>query len=153
MAATVSRTTAGDDVFARARLDRSAPANVSWYRPHRQNEAPTLRLSGNITSENFVRDVALASMNVGMSPRRMTSVLQDALPRALEGLGVTLDAAGRAELAQTIRQGTAGLPRANPIPSHLHPDKTGTYLDNNPAAAGWRQSDWARSLVDRLPRN
>ncbi|MFZ9886981.1 MAG: EF-hand domain-containing protein [Myxococcota bacterium] len=143
-------TAANGDVFAAAQLDRSAPPKVSWYHPHRQNETPTLRISGNVTSENFFREAALASMNVGMSPRRMTSVLQEALPTALEGLGVKLDAGGRGALANTIRQRTAGLPRANPIPSHLHPDTTGKYLDDNPAAAGWRDSAWARSLVDRL---
>ncbi|MEB3300179.1 MAG: hypothetical protein VKO21_11930 [Candidatus Sericytochromatia bacterium] len=127
------------DVFAGARLDRGAPPKVSWYRPHRQNEEPTLRISGNVTSDNFWREVALASMNVGMSPRRMTSVLQDALPKALEGLGVKLDAGQRQKLGETIRQRTDGLPRANPIPHHLHPDTTGKYLDDNPAAAGWRE--------------
>jgi len=147
-----ARSTTLDGAFDAARLDRSKPAQVSWYHPHRQNETPTLRLSGNVTSENFFREVALASMNVGMSPRRMTSVLQEALPTALKGLGVRLDAAGRAELASAIRQGTAGLPRANPIPHHLHPDTTGKYLDHNPAATGWRDSAWARSLVERLPR-
>ncbi len=147
-----SRTASTDDVFSMARLDRNAPAKVSWYHPHRQNETPTLRLSGNVTSENFFREVALASMNVGMSPRRMASVLQDSLPKALEGLGVKLDANGRADLARVIREGTTGLPRAHPIPHHLHPDTTGHYLDDNPAAAGWRQSDWARSLIAHLPR-
>jgi hypothetical protein len=128
---------AGNDLFAGAKLDRSQPAQVSWYHPHRQNETPTLRISGNVTSENFWREAALASMNVGMSPRRMASVLQEALPRALEGLGVKADPAA---LADTIRDKTSGLPRANPIPHHLHPDTTGKYLDDNPAAAGWRET-------------
>jgi hypothetical protein len=143
---------AANDVFAAARLDRSQAPKVSWYRPHRRNEAPTLRISGNVTSENFWREVALASMNVGMSPRRMAAVLQTALPTALEGLGVRLDAAGRADLARTIRRETAGLPRANPIPAHLHPDTTGLYLDDNPAAVGWRVA--AGQTFDRaLARN
>jgi hypothetical protein len=140
--------TASGDVFASARLDRQKPPSVSWYRPHRQNEAPTLRISGNVTSENFWREVALASMNVGMSPRRMATVLQDALPTALQGLGVNLDSAGRAQLAQMIRQRTAGLPRANPIPPALHPDTTHKYLDDNPAAAGWR--DRYGPMFDRM---
>jgi hypothetical protein len=141
-----------NDVFAAARLDRSQAPKVSWYRPHRRNEAPTLRISGNVTSDNFWREVALASMNVGMSPRRMAAVLQTALPTALEGLGVRLDAAGRADLARTIRRETAGLPRANPIPAHLHPDTTGLYLDDNPAAVGWRVA--AGQTFDRtLARN
>lgn len=141
---------ANGDVFAGAQLDRNAPPKVSWYHPHRQNETPTLRISGNVTSENFYREAALASMNVGMSPQRMKSVLQEALPTALKGLGVNLDASGQASLADTIRQRTAGLPRANPIPHHLHPDTTGKYLDDNPAAAGWRDSAWARSLIAGL---
>jgi hypothetical protein len=141
-----------NDVFASARLDRSQPPKVSWYRPHRRNEAPTLRISGNVTSDNFWREVALASMNVGMSPRRMAAVLQTALPTALEGLGVRLDAAGRADMARTIRRETAGLPRANPIPGHLHPDTTGLYLDDNPAAVGWRVAA-GRTFDRALARN
>ncbi|MEB3328283.1 MAG: hypothetical protein VKQ33_03510 [Candidatus Sericytochromatia bacterium] len=131
-------TPARADVFAAARLDRRQPPAVSWYRPHRQNQEPELRLSGNVTSDNFWREVALASMNVGMSPRRMTSVLQEALPLALGRLGVKLDGAAKAQLASTIRRRTAGLPRANPIPPALHPDRTHKYLDDNPAAVGWR---------------
>lgn len=137
-----------NDLFAAARLDRQKPPTVSWYHPHRQNETPTLRISGNVTSENFWREVALASMNVGMSPKRMASVLQEALPTALQGLGVTLDAAGKEQLAQTIRRRTTGLPRANPIPPALHPDTTHKYLDDNPAAAGWR--DKYGPMFDRM---
>ncbi|MBM3259809.1 MAG: hypothetical protein FJY99_08705 [Candidatus Sericytochromatia bacterium] len=129
----------GEDPFVSARLDRNAPPKVSWYHPHRKNETPTLRISGNVTADNFWREAALASMNVGMSPRRMASVLQEAMPRALEGLGVRLDSEGQARLGETIRKRTSGLPRANPIPHDLHPDTTGKYLDHNPAAAGWRE--------------
>ncbi|MEB3223792.1 MAG: hypothetical protein VKS61_17090 [Candidatus Sericytochromatia bacterium] len=142
------RAPAGGDVFATARLDRRQPPTVSWYRPHRQHQTPELRLSGNVTADNFWREVALASMNVGMSPRRMARVLEEALPAALSQLGVRLDEAARAELAATIRRRTAGLPRANPIPPELHPDRTHKYLDDNPAAVGWR--DRYGPMFDRM---